>query len=246
MRLLIIPFLFLLAPLVSLAHPGGLDSDGGHYCWTNCSYWGEVYGEWHSHSGGSTFTSSVPVYKTNADCPSYGFAYLGSCYELPDHAQKSFFSGFTCDYGYESVGYGLSEQCLKEVENGYRIGSSIFCDYGYELYYGSCLKKKQYSYTYSSFGSSAYDYNFDSLYSCPKNSSESDGKCYCDLGYELTKDKDGCKKTSKKTNDKICKADFGKGSVWSGKYDKEEEVVMCSCKKGFQFNNAGTACVKSK
>lgn len=35
----------------TLAHPGRTDSDDGHYCWTNCSYWDEVYGEWHSHGG---------------------------------------------------------------------------------------------------------------------------------------------------------------------------------------------------
>lgn len=35
------------------AHPGGTDSDGGHYCWTNCSYWGEVYGGYHYHNEGT-------------------------------------------------------------------------------------------------------------------------------------------------------------------------------------------------
>ena len=33
------------------AHPGRTAADGGHYCWTNCSYWGEVYGARHYHSG---------------------------------------------------------------------------------------------------------------------------------------------------------------------------------------------------
>lgn len=35
------------------AHPGNTASDGGHYCWTNCEYWGEVYGERHFHGGSS-------------------------------------------------------------------------------------------------------------------------------------------------------------------------------------------------
>jgi len=34
------------------AHPGNTAADGAHYCWTNCEYWGETYGERHSHSGG--------------------------------------------------------------------------------------------------------------------------------------------------------------------------------------------------
>ena len=35
------------------AHPGNVASDGAHYCWTNCDYWGEVYGQRHYHGGGS-------------------------------------------------------------------------------------------------------------------------------------------------------------------------------------------------
>jgi hypothetical protein len=78
---------------------------------------------------------------------------MGSCYELPDNARKSFLSGFTCNYGYDSVGYGLSEKCLPEVDHGYRIGSSIYCDYGYELSYGSCSKKSN---GYGSYSGSTY------------------------------------------------------------------------------------------
>lgn len=37
-----------------LAHPGNTSSDGGHYCWTRCEYWGEVYGQRHFHNGGGT------------------------------------------------------------------------------------------------------------------------------------------------------------------------------------------------
>jgi hypothetical protein len=32
-----------------LMHPGGLDSRGGHHCWTNCRRWGRYYGEYHCH-----------------------------------------------------------------------------------------------------------------------------------------------------------------------------------------------------
>jgi hypothetical protein len=36
----------------SSAHPGNTSSDGGHYCWTNCEYWGYEYGTRHYHGGG--------------------------------------------------------------------------------------------------------------------------------------------------------------------------------------------------
>lgn len=137
---------------VTYAHPGNTASDGMHYCWTNCSSWGEVYGQRHSHGGWSTPTYtpssySVPSFESsyvssNDDCPSYGFAYLGSCYELPDNAKQSFYSGFTCNSGYEKVGYGLSAECLPEVDNGYYIGTTLFCNYGYEERYGSCVKER--------------------------------------------------------------------------------------------------------
>lgn len=32
------------------AHPGNTASDGGHYCWTNCSFWGVPYGVRHFHN----------------------------------------------------------------------------------------------------------------------------------------------------------------------------------------------------
>lgn len=247
---------FLLIPMTIFAHPGGLDSNGGHYCWTNCASWGEVYGQWHSHRGGSsgytiptytipTYTPTYSTYKSNSDCPSYGFAYLGSCYELPDNAKKSLFSGFTCNYGYEEVGYGLSKKCLPEVDNGMRIGTSIFCDYGYELRYGSCLKKGTSSY---GSGYTASSYDFDSSYTCPKNSSEDKDDptmCTCNVGYEVNKDKDACKKVSKNTNNKICRTEFGRNSIWSGKYDKEEGVATCKCKKGYEWNEEGTSCTKA-
>lgn len=40
------------------AHPGNTSSDGGHYCWTNCESWGEVYGERHFHGGSSGGSNS--------------------------------------------------------------------------------------------------------------------------------------------------------------------------------------------
>jgi len=42
----------LLTPTFASAHPGNTDSNGGHYCWTNCEEWGYDYGEYHYHNGG--------------------------------------------------------------------------------------------------------------------------------------------------------------------------------------------------
>jgi len=95
--------------------------------------------------------SSTPSYSTsyeslyvssNSDCPSYGFAYIGSCYELPSNASQSIYSGFDCNYGYEKVGYGTSASCVAEVDHGYYIGSTLYCDYGYKKSYKTCIKEK--------------------------------------------------------------------------------------------------------
>ncbi|MFD1888051.1 copper amine oxidase N-terminal domain-containing protein [Paenibacillus wenxiniae] len=43
---------------VASAHPGRTDSDGGHYCRTNCAKWGLSNGEYHYHNGGSSSSSS--------------------------------------------------------------------------------------------------------------------------------------------------------------------------------------------
>jgi beta-lactamase superfamily II metal-dependent hydrolase len=46
-------FLLILVPTLTSAHPGRTDSNGGHYCRTNCSKWGLKNGEYHYHNGGS-------------------------------------------------------------------------------------------------------------------------------------------------------------------------------------------------
>ena len=48
----------LLAPMSitpgALAHSGGTDASGGHYCRTNCELYGYGYGEYHFHNGGGS------------------------------------------------------------------------------------------------------------------------------------------------------------------------------------------------
>ncbi len=52
--------LFMVNNDLALAHPGKLDSKGGHYCRTNCEKWGLSYGQYHYHNGGG---SSAPAPK---------------------------------------------------------------------------------------------------------------------------------------------------------------------------------------
>lgn len=44
-------------PIDVNAHPGGLDSNGCHYCRTNCAKWGLEQNEYHCHSG-NTYSNS--------------------------------------------------------------------------------------------------------------------------------------------------------------------------------------------
>lgn len=41
--------LMILSPNVIYSHPGGTAWDGCHYCWTNCDYYGYIYGTRHCH-----------------------------------------------------------------------------------------------------------------------------------------------------------------------------------------------------
>src|SRR3990167_7300888 len=59
----------LLLPFLTSAHPGRTASDGCHYCRTNCSYWGEIYGARHCHGGGSSY--SPPTYNFSPNPSSF-------------------------------------------------------------------------------------------------------------------------------------------------------------------------------
>lgn len=84
--------------------------------------------------------------------------------------------------------------------------------------------------------------------SCPKNSSPSVGdrtSCSCNVGYSPNKDKTACTKNNTKQNDKICKASFGKNSIWNKQYNTEGSP-LCGCKNKFNWNSKQTACIKAK
>lgn len=50
--------LFYFVPNTVLAHPGRTDSNGCHYCRTNCSKWGLNDNEYHCHNGSSSSSSN--------------------------------------------------------------------------------------------------------------------------------------------------------------------------------------------
>jgi len=54
----------LLLPFLTFAHPGGTDSLGGHYCWTDCEEWGLHYGEYHFHDADD---NPIATYENNED-----------------------------------------------------------------------------------------------------------------------------------------------------------------------------------
>jgi hypothetical protein len=52
-------FLFIISPVSVFAHPGKTDSDGCHYCRTNCDKWGVPRNERHCHNGGTIKKATV-------------------------------------------------------------------------------------------------------------------------------------------------------------------------------------------
>jgi hypothetical protein len=67
-----------LALVPAHAHPGRTDSSGGHTCRTNCASWGLGQGEYHSHGGGasgstSQSTDTPPAVETNQTEPNQRF-----------------------------------------------------------------------------------------------------------------------------------------------------------------------------
>lgn len=57
--------IFFAFPSVALAHPGRLDSNGGHYCHKNCEKWGLDYEEYHYHSGNTYRNKKGQVYNND-------------------------------------------------------------------------------------------------------------------------------------------------------------------------------------
>lgn len=57
--IIFIGIIMVIMPVTVLAHPGGLDSSGCHYCRTNCAKWGLDTNEYHCHNNtNNTYTNS--------------------------------------------------------------------------------------------------------------------------------------------------------------------------------------------
>lgn len=246
---------FLLLPVSVSAHPGNTDASGGHTCRTNCSNWGLYTGEYHNHNSKGLPQSSYPIRSTyGANGTGYTQpwpAYTGSSYSsLSSCPANSYSNGSSCkcNYGYVVKGsscVSASSVCTAEIGLMSRYNSlsnKCECMAGYEIgSSGTCTYKSPYgSYSsYPSYGSSAA--------SCPAHSSESlsdPDKCTCDAGYQVNKKKTACEKVRAKSNDKICKAEFGSNSKWSGKLN--EGSPTCICKASYEWNKQGDACTKNR
>jgi len=228
-----------LIPLYSYAHPGNTAADGCHYCRTNCGSWGVQWNERHCHGGSTRSYSSATNYYTTPAQPT-----------CPLNSRSNFSGGCECNSGYVASGgkcISYSSYCTEKyglMSTYSYLNDSCQCIRGYELRLsGKCEYKSRYS-GYTS--NPTYSSLKEEKYNCPKNSSQSKtdaDKCTCNIGYKTNKAKDGCTKISKSTNDKQCRASFGSKSQWNGKYS-DEGTPYCGCKKGYDWNDAETACVK--
>jgi hypothetical protein len=180
------------------------------------------------------YTSSYS-YPTTPSCPANSYSSGSSCkcnygYVVSGNSCVSGYSMCTSKYGVMSTYDSLSNSC--KCLYGYEIGSTGLCTY------------KSSNSNSSYYSSSDYSYS-----SCPANSSESafdSSKCLCDIGYQLNKKKTSCIKIPSKTNDKLCRAEFGSKSVWDGTYvEDSDNEPYCDCKKGYEWNTSETSCVKS-
>ena len=65
-KISILFLIFLLVPVICLAHPGRTNRAGCHTCRTNCTEkWGLDYGEYHCHNSG-TIKKAKTTAKTEA------------------------------------------------------------------------------------------------------------------------------------------------------------------------------------
>lgn len=202
---------------------------------------------------GETAGGSASSYLNNYYNNSSGGSYTPSYLSTPNCPLNSYSSGSfcKCNYGYVVSGAScvsantLCHAQLGPMSSYDSLSQSCKCDYSYVIgSAGACIYESS---TYPLYSESSYS-NISSRNNCPANSKESltdSDKCTCNLGYEVDKNKIKCVKIKKATNDKLCRADFGSKSEWTGKYDKETESPYCGCKKKYEWSGDGKSCVKS-
>lgn len=85
---LIIMFLALVIPSITLAHPGRTDSSGCHTCKTNCSNWGLSYGEYHCHNAKALPQPKAPI-KSTYGAQGTGYTKPAPEYKIPKEIKGS-------------------------------------------------------------------------------------------------------------------------------------------------------------
>lgn len=156
LTLVILVSLLVHIPNVS-AHPGNTSSDGGHYCWTNCEYWGYEYGTRHFHGE----DSSSDIYYTNPSAETQGMtngrihAETTNRSYIEESANKE---GSTDGYndGYSGLGYGVQNNdsnnlCNTVIEYNKQDPPQSYKNAFQASYASACLPvyKASYSDSYS-------------------------------------------------------------------------------------------------
>jgi len=197
------------------AHPGNTASDGCHYCWTNCDYWGEVYGARHCHGGGSYSPPSYDYSPPSYDCPvmSYYDSLSGSC---------------KCYSGYVASG----DKCISEnqwCEDKYGYGATSDYLDGCKCKYGYVLGKDFLGNTKCILGSQACrdEYGVMATYDSLSK------KCSCMPGYVFGTNIIGT--TQCISEDDWCEDKYGYNSKYNTLKDK------CECKSGYEFTISGSS-----
>lgn len=75
MKIFLFLILMIIFPYPVNAHPGHLDSNNGHKCFSNCDQYGLKYGQYHSHSGHNGYNGPLGPRKAIApknDPPLWG------------------------------------------------------------------------------------------------------------------------------------------------------------------------------
>lgn len=245
-KILVIIFLYIAIPIITLAHPGNTASDGCHYCWTNCASWGYVYGTRHCHGGGSTYqapsTPSCPSMSSydslsgNCKCYSGYIVQNGSCVSGNTYCQSH--------YAYGSTYNNYSKKCEcpygELVKNDSCISYNSYCQdtLGYGSKYNSLTDKCECMSGYEYDGSTCI---YKKKTTCPTNSYlGTDDKCYCNAGYIVSGS--SCVLTTTDNNNQACAKKYGLNSVWDGTKNAAG-LLNCSCQIGYNWNSATTACI---
>ncbi len=141
------------------AHPGRTDSNGGHYCRTNCEKWGYEYGEYHYHNGGSSSSSSSSN-KNSGSSSSSSSTSTNSYYESQEYKTSEYNKGYEAGLTAGQADY----EDLKEANNNALTGSTYYKN-GY---------KKGYDESYTEAKQADYDKGYEAGLTAGKQDYEND------------------------------------------------------------------------